>query len=670
MARRTRKRSTSVEIVNIKPSRTGPVAENRLRLWVSAVLALFTLLALCPVRTPKNAGSIDPSWGVAINYAHTHGLTFGKDVAFTYGPLGYLSVPKPFGTNLAQGIALQLIAWATLGVVLAWLVLRKRIPLMNWCILAVCAPAGAQLFHASPTDGPDYFLEFLAILLVATCSSGSIVFYAGAVTIAAILLLIKMSAGVAVFGLIVVFALAVTFTDHVRVKWPYWIGIIAVPAILAITFLLFCGSSQALVTYLRSGIEISSGYSAAVSVVGPYTPLYAALIMLLGFALLAAALYLKRDNVLPAAVAILAPLFLEFKHSFVRQDGHVEIFFKLAPLALGALLLFVDLKPKRLFSGYSGYVLVAAVALIAMPWLFAESGSYYYQYFDWEPSDSPFSNVENVGALMDFPAFERQARASQDQDFSATGHLPPELLSRVGDHSIAIYPVKMVYAAMNPIRFTPFPVIQAYSAYTPYLDGWDAEFLDNPRRPDFVLFEWHPIDGRHPLLDCPQTALALYRNYEFDSAYGTILLLHARSKPLPSGMQLVERTTMTLGKMLDDTKMAMGQPLHFATRNPISVRVFLDYTLQGRLADLFFRVPPVYAILSGPQKKAYWRIPPRVISGGIPLSLIPLDLEDTRKLFETGRTEANFDTIAISGPGAASFSPTARVEIYELSGLR
>lgn len=56
---------------------------------MEVVLALLTW----HVATVRPGTGIDFSWQVVLAFAAQHGLVFGRDVVFTYGPLGFLSVP-------------------------------------------------------------------------------------------------------------------------------------------------------------------------------------------------------------------------------------------------------------------------------------------------------------------------------------------------------------------------------------------------------------------------------------------------------------------------------------------------------------------------------------------------------------------------------------------------
>ncbi|AEE13958.1 hypothetical protein Thena_0311 [Thermodesulfobium narugense DSM 14796] len=55
------------------------------------ILFFFTFYIII---VPFGSG-LDPSWQFAMNYAFEHRLIFGKDIIFTYGPLGFLATPGP-----------------------------------------------------------------------------------------------------------------------------------------------------------------------------------------------------------------------------------------------------------------------------------------------------------------------------------------------------------------------------------------------------------------------------------------------------------------------------------------------------------------------------------------------------------------------------------------------
>ena len=57
----------------------------RYGIFILMVVASFSLSG----QMPPNS-KLDPSWQVVMDFGATHNMAFGKELIFTYGPLGYL----------------------------------------------------------------------------------------------------------------------------------------------------------------------------------------------------------------------------------------------------------------------------------------------------------------------------------------------------------------------------------------------------------------------------------------------------------------------------------------------------------------------------------------------------------------------------------------------------
>src|SRR4051794_3724619 len=58
---------------------------------VRVALFLFSGLILSTIRHWAIWDDLDSSWVFGLNYAAAHGLRMGRDVIYTYGPLGHLA---------------------------------------------------------------------------------------------------------------------------------------------------------------------------------------------------------------------------------------------------------------------------------------------------------------------------------------------------------------------------------------------------------------------------------------------------------------------------------------------------------------------------------------------------------------------------------------------------
>ena len=617
-------------------------------LFVYLILAGF-ILRYHPAET-----GLDPSWGVALNLFHVQGLIHGSDVGFTYGPLGYLILPMAMGANLEQGIAFQFGLWVLYAGIIAWICFAMRTPLWRLSLLALCIYAGQPLFDNFGYAGPDFLAVFLVILLLACASADTKwpAFFGIAIALTVLLAFIKVSSGISALSALGLYAVGVTAFQWKRGAAMGTALTLAVPLLFCGAFLLYSPSSSSVVNYVRSGLELSAGNSTAMSQEGDSSALTTALAMLACYAIFVGILLWQKQAAAALALACIGPLFLEFKHSFVREAGHVEILFVFLPLVTGAVLTRVSFSKKRWMAT------ALPIAAMSVCWLWQEGGRFSWSSLIW--NQWGLRHLESADVLIHFGRVKEALAASSRAALNAD-RLPVELLARVDQSPVAIFPWENAYAAANPIAYRPFPVFQTYCAYTAFLDRWNAGFLANRRRsPRFVLFEWQSIDGRHPLLDVPATTLELYRNYQFDRNYGGRLLLARRAEPLPG------ETRHVLTREL-----RFGEPLPIPPGDhPLIARVYLKFNLPGRLRDFAFRIPEIRASLSSDAgRSVVARIPPLVAENGLPLNFLPVDTSDLRSLFADNRLDERMSALVLSGEGARFFRNPMRVDIEEISGI-
>src|SRR4051794_27622935 len=80
--------------------------------WWKPVATLALALAAWPVPGMQPRAGLDPSWQIALHMAASDRLTYGRDVVFTYGPLGFLSIPLTVTVPTAvASIAFTIVLW-------------------------------------------------------------------------------------------------------------------------------------------------------------------------------------------------------------------------------------------------------------------------------------------------------------------------------------------------------------------------------------------------------------------------------------------------------------------------------------------------------------------------------------------------------------------------------
>jgi hypothetical protein len=464
---------------------------------------------------------LDPSWNAGLAMAVDQGLHFGKEVVFTYGPLGFLNTRMVFFGGLSVLSFLYAAALYVLFCIgLVW-ALRRALPLLAAMVVAFVAVAWL----------PVPLLEIGLLTAVFACfwllegerSERALwVFVVAAATFAAPAALIKLSTGplVAVILLIALIgaraggrriaAYVVLFVAEVLVLW------------------LATGQSLGdIPAFIGHTIEISSGYSSAMlrsTDVAPWK-VTAAVFAAIGSGLaLVGAAWLwggrgpddargaRPDRARHwAGVAIAALVYFGiYKEGVVRVDaGHLTVLFANAAVLWVAVGL--GGRNRRL-------MLVAAAIVFAISLPVRPAGL--------ETRFDPVANVRN--AVEEARTLVAPGRRDQLIEFghaameSAYG-LAPAGVAAVGGHTVAVEPWEIGAAWAYGLDWDPLPIFQNYSAYTSGLDRLNAEAVEDPDGPERLLrhnplvvqpeFPTADLDDRFLGWDPPEQARAVLCNF-------------------------------------------------------------------------------------------------------------------------------------------------------------
>ncbi|HVV89893.1 MAG TPA: hypothetical protein VHB53_05315 [Solirubrobacterales bacterium] len=488
-------------------------AARRVPVWGGLIVALLGWGV--GFQTP--GPGIDPSWNAGLAMAVDQGLRFGKEVVFTYGPLGFLNSRMVFFGGLS---VLSFIYAAALYVLfcigLVW-ALRRALPLL--AALAVAFVAVAWL--------PMPLLEVGLLSAVFACfwllgaeRSGRALdlFVVAAATFAAPAALVKLSTGPLV-AVILLIALVGARAGGRRIA-AY------VVLFLAEVLALWLATGQSLgdvPAFVGHTIEISAGYSSAMlrsTDVAPWkvTAAVAAAIVS-GLALVTAVWRwggrgsgggrgARPDRATRWAGAAIAALvyFGIYKEGVVRVDaGHLTVLFA------NAAVLWIAVGPgvRR-----PGPMLAAAAIVFAISLPVRPAGL--------ETRFDPVANVRFAveGARDLFGPGRRDTligfgRAAMESSY---GLAPPGLAALRG-HTVAVEPWEIGAAWAYGLDWRPLPVFQNYSAYTPALDRLNAAAVEDPDGPERILrhntevvqpeFPTADLDDRFLGWDPPEQARAV-----------------------------------------------------------------------------------------------------------------------------------------------------------------
>jgi hypothetical protein len=479
--------------------------------WLDAVVIVAITFLLVPAGPTAPQRGLDTSWLAGLHVFPADGARFGPELVFTYGPLGFLSVPLEFtpGAWLWSTLVFTLALGATTTT--AYLLLRRTCP--RW-ISALVLATGLPLLLLG-VDHMGWYGTPLPVLLaglatmwattIAAASRRTSLSVVGALgAFVGFACLVKVDAGVLC---VTALALAILM-NGIRVGDGLWLArgaavFAGTAALVAAALWLVTGQRLAdLDDWLRGSIEIVTGYASSMGVDDP--DLWFEYVAALALAVIVGAGLVtsrssSREQRLAVAVVLAPVIVIAFRQGFVRHTQPAFVFFTLM-----------------------GFVAIALVPTVRLPWavglgaislaLVVTAGS-----FDVTRVD-PTTRAETATAvwrtLSDDSARDERTERNRDTVRAQYG-FSDAFLASIGDGTVVIQPFDLMAAyAYTELDWRSLPVFQDYSAYTAALDEANADALAASTAPDFVIRQpGLAIDGRWSRWEPPRATLELACRY-------------------------------------------------------------------------------------------------------------------------------------------------------------
>jgi hypothetical protein len=479
----------------------GARSAGHARLGFGAVVVVALTALTWPVTSVTPSAGLDNSWQAGLSLALARGLVFGRQVVFTYGPLGLVTEPRAVtGGTLVLG----LLGAAAMQLALVAVVLRSLRRRFSWPVAALITLLGISIMVSVSSGLPP--LDEIAFGLVAVAlaqppararEAARTLALAGGV-LAGLALLVKFNDGIGAAAIV-----AVGLAGGVSRRRHLAIGALAFLLTTTITWLALGQPLGALPDYVSTGISVVEGYVDAMgyNLLGA-TGQWELLVLILSAIVLAAAAWsslaeapLRRRVSL--AVCVLLVHYFVAREMFVRYDaGH----------AAGlALLLAVPLTiPWRSRQLVTGVAIAAGLAVASLAAFGAEA----------LPIGSVFEPGARLSALISDvnTATSPQGAITADRNnLQLVEAVPLAIVGALDNHCVDTEPAEVSAIFAYPHwRWCPIGVMQSYAAYTTKLDNLDAAGYANPRHgPDRVLRQNATIDGRNPTWESPAAMLSL-----------------------------------------------------------------------------------------------------------------------------------------------------------------
>jgi len=631
----------------------APSAHRRrqIQLVIGLVLVLLVgFTTLFGVYRPLGPPGIDPGWQWAANQAADAGLVFGRDIVFTYGPLAFLMVPLDVSSNLLVANIFLLAVQALFTVALAVLFVRdQRVSAVAaFAILFVIA-------HHQGLATEGFFplvVGLLALLGVFTDRGLPI---AAAATLAAILLMVKISLGIASLAILAVASIVARFLfDR---SFRLGLGLLSFPVTLIVLATILFDHPGTFFHWLQLSLQVVSGYSVANSITnaesGPALQVVVGAIVVgawIGFLVL-----LRRDRRLLACNLVFALVVLiQFRLAFVRHDNHQYQFipFVLALIAISSLFANRRRQIAAHVTFFAVILIGGALANLVDP---VQRGLVPANLISGGSGSRALSRLLHI----------RETRA--ELAVESIVNLEPlrfgddlrDLLE--GSHNgVGTLPWEIQYCPANGLQWNPTPTLQLYSAYTSDLDLWSAEHYAGGDAPQFIINSFAAVGMRRQLFDAPATWRTVFLNYELRSVGWKpepVLLLERRQDPLQWSFEEVSKNTIAPG----------GASIPVPATNRL---LFADIDLRlnglGRIRKSVFRVPMVVLVMAHESGHvSACRLIPGTTGNSLLINRFPRDFRGYRRLWQ-GVQDDPVVRVAISGDGTSSFRPSAAVTWREL----
>jgi hypothetical protein len=499
------------------------------RWGIGAALALALTIVTWPVGFTIAQPGIDPSWMLALELAHNEGMDWGRDIVFTYGPLGIGIYPVATASGTLIASLLLAFLMHFLMVAAIFLAFRRQYGLLVTTVLTYIVAGAVGTIQADETVVAAFGFSVLALTVPPRAAQRAALALAiGGGALAAFSLLVKLNNGVAV-AMIVAAALAAAPAP----KRTLAIGVASGLVSLVLFWLLAGQALPALADYLRNSIEVVGGYVEAMGVedAGPAGQWH--LLVILGSAAVVSALvwtsFPDLDKRRRAAILAGVLLFHYFilREVFLRHSLARGTFIVL----LVPIVLMIPWPRRR--RGLS-LAIAAALGVAYLACYTVPPGEI------WAPKKRTKAIASQFRDALDSDRVD-QLVADGKAGMRAVEYAPtPPVIRALRGRCVHAEPVEVVAIWAYNLDWCPLPAFQSYTAYTSRLDQLNADrYADPEEGPNGILRGAFAIDARHQAWESPKAMLALLCNFvevEHDAIWQALVRVPDRcGEPRPAG---------------------------------------------------------------------------------------------------------------------------------------
>ena len=635
----------------------------------------FVLLVVATFKFPLSPDAgLDASWRMVLGKALMDGWQSGADFVFTYGPLGGLMG----NTYYNEGLFWPLLVWQlTTSLIFSLAIYHQGLRLnpypraIFWATMLLVGVTYADALQMIGISLLSFkLLRDLGCISHRWLTAGILVFFA-------LLGMTKFT------NLILTLFTLVVLCGH-ELAARRWRAALSLASWFFGSFLtlwvIFRQNLLSIPTYLLNSLEISAGYEMTMGLATPTPQLAIGLMVALTLlAYIAVHLWQQPDRRRGIASVLMlgAFIYLNWKHSFIRSDGHTVGFFICALLPLTAYPSLLNDNPKHRRFLHSLFLAVSCLCLIAIDLTLPG----FCRGLLGRTQEQFHSNIARAFRIQ-----ETQLGYALQLSKEARTYDLPRIKAIVGHASIDVFGFTQAVALYNNFNYKPRPVFQSYSAYTPKLAELNLAYYTSEAAPDYLLLKIETIDGRYPSLDdslCLNLITQRYRFVDFEN--GFLLWQREPGKFDPKTVARSPRRTADL---------AVGQVLKVAdlAAEPLWATIDLPTNLLGRIRNFFYK-PPIVRLqlqdnhgnltsfrLSQPQGRTGFILSPMIentdelmaFAGGKSsrqVHSLTLLVEEADKKYLSARAHITISSLRPSTAAGAYFEQAERRRFYMFNNI-
>lgn len=611
---------------------------------IQILLIAYGILSF-PVFYGMMSNELDPSWRYALNkFTSFNDVKFGTDVVFTYGPLGFLDSPMYINGNFVLATFIYIAMWAS-TMFLFYKLLKKSSNNIYMTVLSLFI-----LYLGSPASFADLYIQYCALMALAVLwidmdDTFAAVFMVVATTIA---FFFKFSIAVAIVGTFVIFLTAKMSMKEYKHTWILFLPCVTIP----ICYLIYNPTLRGFMQFIKGSWEVAKGYNTAMSTdQRDQYVFWMFLLMIIYIAIMISQLILKKKQNFLMMLWLAPCLFMSYKHGYVRADNlhaawaYVEILatFSIVILLFDVKGLYAEMMKKTKAGMVQGGLMISLLLVAILD----------YNNNLEPPLINLTSRIQKISEAIYFMTEDKYI-----DNMEWISAIPDEILEVIGDSSYTSYPWEITF--IEPTggvtdNFIPLPVLQMYSAYTPYLDNKTAALFNGENAPEYIIFSFVTTDGRIPLLEAPSTWKAIQDNYFLNTHYDNdyYLLQHKPNTTDRSGnveFIEVEKSDMVTVEGYSEAK------------------IYADLSVWGKLINFIWKIPEVRINITytdGTIKEG--RVIMDNLTNGITVNGLPYDNDTLNNALLSDGLACGIQSISFSGDGLKYYDDKLTVEYIKYS---